>query len=77
MHRFKQWIDDKFVVETGRKRIYIWRSRVFEEMSFVYFPRLLFLTGSCYFIYLITLKHHMNQRTRHAVRSHRQEKVDK
>ena len=54
--RMKKWFDERFLIETGRKSVYLWRSRVFEEMAFMYVPRFIFLTGSCYFIYRISLK---------------------
>ena len=74
--RVQKWFDERFLIETGKKSVYLWRSRAFEEIAFMYVPRFLFLTGSAYFIYRITLKQHENMRVRSTVRSHRQEQID-
>ena len=64
------------MVNTGTKTIYIWRSRVFEEFFYMYVPRFVFLTMSCYVIYRITMKQRQNQRMTTMIRSHRQEQID-
>ena len=54
--KLRDWFDRQFLVTSGSKSLYIWRSRVFEEMAYLYLPRFFFLVGSCYGIYLIGLK---------------------
>ena len=74
--RLRQFIDKQFVIQSGNKSLYVWRSRAFEEMMYVNAPRMLFLTGSCYIIYCITLRQQKTKRMKTTVRSHLQEKVD-
>ena len=40
----------------GEKSIYVWHSRKFEEFAYMQMPRVLFLIGSVYAIYKITLR---------------------
>ena len=47
---------DKFKVKVGDKSIYVWHSRKFEELAYMNIPRALFLVGSIFIIYQITLR---------------------
>lgn len=74
--RFKAWFDRQFLIQSGSKTIYVWRSRVFEEITYLYVPRFFFFITSSWVIYQITMKQKMNQRQMATVRSHRQEAID-
>ena len=65
-----------FRIDNGSKSIYVWHSRKFEEFMYMHIPRFLFLAGSCFVIYTITLENKRNQRWKQSVTSHRQEAVD-
>ena len=54
--RWRKWVDTQFKVQSGRKSIYLWRSRPFEEVMYMYFPRFAFILGSSYLIHLIMLR---------------------
>ena len=54
--RLKDKIGDKLKVQMGKQSIYVWRSRRFEEVMYLHFPRFLFLGFSCYVIYKINLR---------------------
>jgi len=58
--RFQKWFDRQFLIQSGSKSIYIWRSRVFEEISYMYIPRFFFLCTSCFVIYQISLRSRLN-----------------
>ena len=47
---------DYFKVKVGDRSIYVWHSRKFEELAYMNIPRALFLLGSVFVIYNITLR---------------------
>eukprot|EP00347_Sterkiella_histriomuscorum_P010217 403377152 len=71
----KEWFRQKLMVEVGRKKVYFWKARQFEEVMYLHLPRFLFLSASCYIIYQINLRQRMNQRWRSGVQSQRQQDI--
>ena len=53
--RWDAFKKQKLTVQHKGQSIYIWRSRMFEEVMFMYLPRFLFVLGSSYVIYQINL----------------------
>lgn len=49
-------IDNFFLIKIGNKSLYFWHSRRFEEFAYMHIPRFLFLAGSIYSIYTISLR---------------------
>ena len=70
-------MESRFKIQVGPNSIYIWRSRRFEELIYLHIPRFLFLAGSCYLIYRISLKQQEGRRWKEGVKSHRQEEISK
>ena len=74
--RVSQAFDRFFLIKLGDKSVYFWHSRRFEELAYMHVPRFVFLAGSIYVIYTISLRQRQAQNWRQGVKSHRQEAVE-
>ena len=68
-------MDKFFLIKVGQSHVYFWHSRRFEEFFYMHIPRFIFLAGSIYTIYTISLKQRQSQNWRSGVISHRQEEI--
>ena len=60
-----------FLIKIGSKSIYFWNSRAFEEILYMHVPRFIFLAGSIYTIYTISLRKRQEANWKNGVTSHR------
>lgn len=67
--------DSIFLIKLGHRSVYFWHSRAFEEILLMHLPRFIFLAGSIYTIYTISLKNRQAANWRNGVTSHRQEEI--